>query len=106
MTSLFDWIEVYSAQDCIEANMLKGLLELDSIKVQLKGEALGGALGEIPFDQIQVKICVPQIKQRQAEKILLEYQSKHLVVCDWKCQNCNEYNGCGFEICWSCLKPK
>jgi len=104
MASPFDWVEVYSAQNAIEANLLKGLLELDSIKVTLKGESLGGALGEIPFEQTEVKICVLQIKQRQAEKILLEYQSK--ASSDWQCVNCNEFNGCGFEVCWSCAISK
>lgn len=106
MASPFDWVEVFSAQNAIEANLLKGLLALDSIKVLLKGESLGGALGEIPFEQTEVKICVPQIKQRQAEKILLEYQSKQQASNDWQCTNCNEYNGCGFEVCWFCSRFK
>jgi len=106
MTSPFDWVEAYSAQNAIEANLLKGLLELNSIMVMLNGESLAGALGEIPIDQTEVKILVPQIKQRQAQKILLEYQFKQQESEDWQCANCEEFNGCGFEVCWSCSVSK
>ena len=105
MTDFFDWISIYKAENVIEANLIKGLLALSCIDVRFHGEALAGALGDIPHEQTYVSILVMQIKQRQAEKILLEYQSKQSIH-DWFCSHCGEKNGAGFELCWSCQMDK
>ncbi len=41
-------IEVYRGSDYFEAQLLKGLMELDGLQVFLHGAALQGGLGEVP----------------------------------------------------------
>ncbi|ATC95839.1 putative signal transducing protein [Pseudoalteromonas tunicata] len=106
MEKLFDWIRIYQAENALEAYLIKGLLHINSIDVRFHGEALAGALGEIPQDQTYISILVLQIKQRQAEKILLEYQTQRQSTHEWFCRHCGEKNGAGFELCWSCLMDK
>ncbi len=100
-----DWIEVYQAENLVEANLIEGLMAVNSIKVQFKGASLSGALGEIPYEQTLVRVFVLEIKQQQAKKILLEY-THNKAHCEWNCTRCGEENGPGFEICWACQMDK
>lgn len=99
----WQWCEVFNTDNVIEAHLVKGLLEQAKIGVLLKGEALQGALGEIPLDQAKVSVWVYQIKLRQAQQILLNYQQQEKDT-EWRCPECSEFNGPAFQSCWQCGK--
>ncbi len=103
MREPFAWVPVYLAADSVEANIVKGLLQNSGIDCQVYGEALAGALGEIPQPETWVKVLVYEIKQRLAEQILLEYRQRKELAPDWYCSVCGEANGAAFDLCWSCM---
>jgi hypothetical protein len=98
----FQWVTIYSAENILEANIIKGLMIHAGLECQIKGEMLQGALGEIPFEQTQVSVQVYAIKERHGRQILVNYQQVKQSAPDWVCPNCNEHNGSTFEFCWSC----
>ncbi|MDQ2045497.1 DUF2007 domain-containing protein [Pseudoalteromonas sp. 20-92] len=102
----FQWVTIYNAENTLEANILKGLIQTSGIECQIKGEMLQGAMGEIPFDQTQVSVQVYAIKERHARQILVNYQQVKQSAPDWVCPNCNEHNGSTFDFCWSCETSK
>lgn len=98
----FVWITIYRAENTVEANIIKGLIQTAGIECHIKGEMLQGALGEIPFEQTEVSVQVYAIKERHARQILVNYQQVNKSAPDWVCPNCNEPNGSAFDFCWSC----
>ena len=96
------WNAIYQAENSLEAHMLKGALEVSGITVQLQGEALAGALGELPANAIEVTMLVKRHHFAQAQQILLEYQQQNKPA--WYCAHCGEQNAGSFEICWLCIR--
>jgi len=101
--NLWQWCEAFSTDNFIEAHLVKGLLEQAGLNVLIKGEALQGALGEIPIDQAHITLCVYSIKLRQAQQILVNYQNEQKYT-EWLCPACKELNGPAFQSCWQCGK--
>lgn len=97
----FQWCQVFSTNNYVEAHIVEGLFQQAGIQVQLKGAELQGALGELPFEQTQLSLWVYQIKLRQAEQILVNYQQQTKTTV-WFCNHCGEENGPAFEYCWQC----
>lgn len=94
------WHAIYRAGNSLEAHLLKGALEVSGIEVQLQGEALAGALGELPANAIEVTLLVKHSHLAQAQQILLNYQQQNKPA--WYCQQCGEHNAGSFELCWQC----
>ncbi len=83
----------------LQAHTWKGLLEASGIQVELRGEALLGAIGELPADLHDVELWVKesQLAQAQAQLHSLEVFSP-----EWQCVQCHEINEGSFELCWQC----
>ena len=94
------WNAIYKAANSLEAHMLKGALEVSGIEVQLQGEMLAGALGELPANAIEVTMLVKHQQRASAQQILLDYQQQRKPA--WHCAQCGEHNAGSFEICWQC----
>lgn len=95
-----DWIAVFEAANSLEAHTLKGALESRGMAVQLKGEALSGALGELPMDVARVTLLVQANDWQQAREFIQDYQQQG--GRSWRCRQCGEENDASFEICWQC----
>ncbi|MDP5293250.1 DUF2007 domain-containing protein [Oceanimonas sp. CHS3-5] len=95
-----DWIPVFEAANGLEAHTLKGALESRGMAVQLKGEALAGALGELPMDLAQVTLLVRAPDWQRAREFVQAYQQQGHQ--SWRCGQCGEENDASFEICWRC----
>ena len=100
----FKWVLAFDAEHSVEANIVKGMLEHAGIQCLLKGEALQGALGEIPFAETSVSVWVYDIKLPAAQEILLEYRQSKTSAAKWQCQFCQQWNPASFDLCWSCMK--
>ncbi|ART80571.1 putative signal transducing protein [Oceanisphaera avium] len=94
------WNAIYKAANSLEAHMLKGALEVSGIAVQLQGEALAGAVGELPVSAIEVTVLVQAQHLVPAKQILLAYQQPY--THSWHCRHCGEHNDGSFEVCWQC----
>ncbi len=95
-----EWIPVYQATNSLEAHTLKGSLEVSGVTVQLQGEALSGALGELPANAVEVTLLVRAQDLEQARKILESYRRGAGPA--WYCRHCGEHNAGSFETCWQC----
>lgn len=94
------WVTAYKAANSLEAHTLKGALEVSGIAVQLQGEALAGALGELPANAIEITMQVKNHRLAQARQILQRYQD--VAEASWICSRCGEENAGSFELCWQC----
>ena len=98
--------KIYSAANAIEAHMIQGLLEKESISTNLFGEGLSIATGGLPTDVIQVDILVDEEKHAEALQIISNYEEILRQPAQdgesWECEECKKVNPDTFEICWSC----
>ena len=98
--------KIYSAANAIEAHMIQGLLEKESISTSLSGEGLSIATGGLPTNVVQVELLVDEEKYAEAIEIIANYEEiLRQPVRDgnsWECEECNKVNPETFELCWSC----
>lgn len=97
-----EWIVAYYAKDPIEAELLKGLLENQSITVQMPANGMIGGVGELPADAIETPLKVKPQDYDKAREILHAYEQDASV--EMICPACGELNFSNFELCWSCGK--
>ena len=71
---VLSWSVVYRAGNPIEAHLVRGLLEDHAIPVRLSGEALVGAIGELPADVAQVEVLVPRGFSVRARGLVQNYE--------------------------------
>ena len=98
--------KIYSAANAMEAHLIQGLLEQESIEINLSGEDLSIAKGRLPADVIQVGILVDEEKYAEALEFISNYEEILRQPAkdgeSWECEECNKVNPDSFEICWSC----
>ena len=107
-------VEVYSASDAIEANIIKELLENAGISTQIVGQTLRSFAGELPFGRgtaPQIWVALPD--KSRAREIIDEYEQtnrRRLAGEDqrvvWICSKCKQEVAGNFEICWNCQAPR
>ncbi|WEM42378.1 DUF2007 domain-containing protein [Photobacterium sp. DA100] len=94
------WCKIYDAGNALEAHSLKGMLEAQQIEVQLSGEGLAAAAGELPANVVEVGLWVKASQQASAQRLLEQYERADQA--GWVCSGCGEHNGSQFELCWRC----
>ncbi|MEE4246462.1 MAG: DUF2007 domain-containing protein [Kangiellaceae bacterium] len=95
-------VAVYRANNWLEANLIKSMLELEGIDVFLLGEYLMGAIGELSADVAQVELQVSARDKSRAEVLVKQYLAADKSGVEWSCNACGEANGASFELCWHC----
>jgi hypothetical protein len=96
------WQRVYLAANSVEAALLRGLLQRAAVLVQLQGEFLAGAAGELPLTDIGVQLWVPEQQFATAQRIITQYlQQLQHEPAQWRC-HCGELNYDSFDLCWLC----
>ncbi len=68
-------IQVYSAQNAIDAHIVKGLLEQHGVAARVNGEYLQGGIGELPPMGL-ITVSVEEADQEKALKFIREYDNK------------------------------
>jgi hypothetical protein len=71
-------VTIYSAADAVQAHLVKGVLEAEGIPVHIGGEALLGAIGELPATVLQVTVQVPPPFAAEARELALRCESGRL----------------------------
>ena len=98
--------KIYSAANAVEAHMIQGLLEQESIGTNLSGESLSTVWGGLQTDFNEVEILVDEEKYAEALEIIANYEQLLKEPAQngesWECEECNKVNPETFEICWSC----
>ncbi|MDA9951628.1 DUF2007 domain-containing protein [Oligoflexaceae bacterium] len=101
---------VYEAENQIDAHIMKDALRRESIPVEIRGEALAGALGELPKFKINPTLWVPDEFESRALELVSNIQEGTQTpefenFKDWLCPKCSESNEAPFAECWNCREP-
>ena len=67
-------IKIYSAQNAVDAHIVKGLLEQQGISARVNGEYLQGGIGELPLIGL-VTVSVAEEDYEKATSVLSEYEN-------------------------------
>lgn len=65
--------KIYSAQNAIDAHIVKGMLEQQGISARVNGEFLQGGIGELPLIDL-VTVSVADEDYVKALEVLREYE--------------------------------
>ncbi len=97
---------VYTARNLIEAQLLKDYLQSAGIEVYLQGEALTGAIGELPADVTPSLWLRSDRDEPLAKKLIASFnqpREQDLPFHDpWQCPQCGEAIEAQFSQCWRC----
>ena len=103
-------LKLYEAADRIEAQLLKDCLEEQGVTAVILGDALSGAMGELPVNIYPEVWVLHNQQMAQAGGILRKFissrQAKGESKADWRCSNCGERVDAAFDICWNCASPR
>ena len=67
--------KIYSAQNAIDAHIVKGMLEQQGIQARVNGEYLQGGIGELPLIGL-VTVSVAEEDYEKALEVLREYENE------------------------------
>lgn len=65
---------VYTAQNSIDAHIVRGLLEQHGVTARVNGEYLQGGIGELPLIGL-ITVSVEEEDYEEALKLIREYES-------------------------------
>jgi hypothetical protein len=95
---------VHTARHPTEAHLIRGLLEAEGIRADVRGDQLFGAFGELPV--------LPTVWVRdeslalQADRLIVEFLRGAAAVRyrneRWTCAACGESLEGQFTACWAC----
>jgi hypothetical protein len=100
--------KVFIARHPTEAHLVKGLLELEGIESEVRGEALFGALGQLAITADTLpSVWIQEDDQiEQAIRIISRYEQgfgSHVIIGKlWCCPKCGELLEPQFASCWQC----
>lgn len=69
-------VKVFTAQNSLEANIVKGMLEANDIPAYVNGEYLQGAIGELAAIDYAF-VSVDEVNQDKALRLVNEYETGH-----------------------------
>ena len=67
-------IKIYSAQNAVDAHIVKGLLEQQGILARVNGEFLQGGIGDLPLIDL-ITVSVAEEDYEKALGYIREYES-------------------------------
>lgn len=67
--------KIYSAQNAIDAHIVKGMLEQQGIQARVNGEYLQGGIGELPLIDL-VTVSVAEEDYEKALEVLRKYENE------------------------------
>lgn len=67
-------IKIFTAQNSLEANIVKGMLEANDIPAYVEGEYLQGAIGELSAIDYAF-VSVNEVNAEKALRIINEYET-------------------------------
>ena len=108
--------KVFTGKDSMEVHFVRNLLEAQGLRVQVLGEMLGAARGELPLtEETRPGIWVNSEDVERAMAVVDEFdkrdrddeKSDGLSQSEtWTCSGCGEVVEEQFSTCWKCQKPR
>ena len=72
---------IFTANDLIEGNLVKGLLEANGIEAMVNGEYLQGGIGELP-PMGHITLSVEEADEQRAKEIIQKYEDNEYRITD------------------------
>ncbi|MEM7707914.1 MAG: DUF2007 domain-containing protein [Pseudomonadota bacterium] len=72
---------VYHAENIIDANLVKSLLDNASILAFVNGEFLAGAIGDVPASGL-ITVSVADSHEAEARKVVAEFEAERRDIAD------------------------
>ncbi len=99
--------QVFQAHDVTEAHLVKGLLESRGLTALVRGEAVAGLAGEVPFVDVWPTVWVMEDdRDEEARAVINEHaggSAKPLAAgAGWLCPKCGQDQEPQFTACWAC----
>ena len=92
---------IFTTASSAEAHLIVHLLERNRIPAEITGEALQGALGELPaLGNVRIRVAASDADK--ARELIAEWENTTPDQRDWACNACSERNPGSFELCWNC----
>lgn len=95
---------VFTSPNLAEAEMLRGLLEGQSIPCVVRNRYTSIANGEIPFTDNWPEVWVLRESDADAARLLLETPAP--AAAAWRRPRCGEENEGQFTACWNCSEDR
>jgi hypothetical protein len=104
-------VQVYSAMDAVEAEVVRSSLEAAGIHAEVVGATLRAGAGELGFGALTApRVWVAELDRARARTVIEEYEGQTRAgradLPDWKCPRCGEQVPGNFEVCWNCEAPR
>lgn len=103
---------IYSAEHPTEAHIIRGILESQGVRCEVRGEGIFGLKGELPCTQ-ETDPTIWLLYEAQypiACQIIQDYEHTKrvnaLCVENWVCQSCGEESEVQFGVCWKCEQSR
>lgn len=94
---------VFSSFDRLAAHHARNLLESAGIRAEVRNEALGSAMGELPPAECLAEVWVMDAGDTaRAEKLLRD--GPPVAGAPWTCPACGERLEPQFSQCWRCTR--
>ncbi len=101
--------KLFAHDDRFLIQRLRSELDALGIPYLVKNEYLGGAVGDIPWQEATQEIWLIektwQSKANAVVEALAAEQADGVPDNQWQCPYCGERNDAGFAICWQCQQP-
>lgn len=97
--------QVHVARDPGEAGLIKGILENEGIEVEIRGEWLFAARGEVALtsDTLPSVWIINDADLDRAKELVNAFsQPQNEGAEDWRCGRCGEQIEPQFGSCWNC----
>lgn len=97
--------KLYAGDDPFLLQSLRSELDEAGIPYLVKNEFAGGAVGELPWHEVQREVwLVDESWWQRACTLVQQWQSQLSTQTneDWECPHCGESNGAAFDTCWQC----
>ena len=95
---------VHTARHPTEAHLIKGMLEAEGIRAEVKGDQLYGAFGELPV--LPTVWILDDALAAYADRIVIEFlhgtAARRYGHERWTCASCGESLEDQFTECWKC----
>jgi putative signal transducing protein len=99
---------VYTAKHPTEAHLVKGMLQAEGIRAEVRGDQLYGAYGELPI--LPTVWIYDDAHAAEAERLVIDFlrggAARRYGHQRWTCAQCGEVLEGQFTDCWKCGAPR
>jgi len=91
-----------TADNLLTATLWQRVLESAGIRCELRNRFLGGAVGDLPADQVAPQLWLVDAGDEDQARALLAELGEANTLPPWNCPHCGERIEGQFFQCWAC----